>query len=128
MSLVGVSAVVVTSAQTMWDLVLPHFGLGLGIGAVDSALMPLLAFLVDERHNGAYGAVYAIAQTAVSLAYGLGPMIGGMLVEKIGFPAIMIAVGVLNICYAPILLVLKSASARSSAVAEGKEQVKFTLN
>ena len=46
----------------MWHLVLPHFGLGLGIGVVDSALMPLLAFLVDERKSGAYGAVYAIAQ------------------------------------------------------------------
>ena len=46
----------------MWHLVLPHFGLGLGIGVVDSALMPLLAFLVEERKSGAYGAVYAIAQ------------------------------------------------------------------
>ena len=51
----------------MWHLVLPHFGLGLGIGVVDSALMPLLAFLVDERKSGAYGAVYAIAQVWLSL-------------------------------------------------------------
>ena len=49
----------------MWHLALPHFGLGLGIGVVDSALMPLLAFLVDERKSGAYGAVYAIAQVRV---------------------------------------------------------------
>ena len=51
----------------MWHLVLPHFGLGLGIGVVDSALMPLLAFLVDERKSGAYGAVYAIAQVVHEL-------------------------------------------------------------
>ena len=51
----------------MWHLVLPHFGLGLGIGVVDSALMPLLAFLVDERRSGAYGAVYAIAQVRSAL-------------------------------------------------------------
>jgi DHA1 family solute carrier family 18 vesicular amine transporter 1/2 len=60
--LVGVSAVLVTFSRDLWELVLPHFGLGLGIGIIDSALMPLLACLVDERHNGAYGAVYAIAQ------------------------------------------------------------------
>ena len=47
----------------MWDLVLPHGFLGLGIGVVDSSLMPLLAVLVDEENdlNGtgssAYGSV-----------------------------------------------------------------------
>ena len=63
----------------MWHLVLPHFGLGLGIGVVDSALMPLLAFLVDERKSGAYGAVYAIAQVRLLLNFSLvsaGPLLG----------------------------------------------------
>jgi len=53
--------------------VCPHFGLGLGIGVVDSALVPMLAHLVDKRHpNVHYGAVYALQQTAVSLAYSVG--------------------------------------------------------
>ncbi len=121
MTMVGVSAVLVTRAVSMWGLVVPHFGLGLGIGIVDSSLMPLLAFLVDERYNGAYGAVYAIAQTAVSLAYGLGPLIGGFLVEQVGFPSIMIAVGILNMSYAPTLLFLRNASLRSSRVANGEQ-------
>merc|ERR1719471_1789433 len=77
--------------------------------------MPLLAFLVDERKSGAYGAVYAIAQTAVSLAYGLGPLIGGYLVEIVGFPNIMRTVGVMNILYIPLLFLLKRSSIRSSA-------------
>ena len=35
--------------------------LGLGIGIIDSALMPLLATLIDEEEHGkAYGSVYAI--------------------------------------------------------------------
>ena len=38
------------SPDMIW-LMLPHFVLGLGIGVVDSALMPLLADLVDERHQ-----------------------------------------------------------------------------
>lgn len=118
---VGVCAVLVTFASSMYDLILPHFGLGLGIGLVDSALMPLLARLVDVRHKGhAYGTVYAIAQTAVSLAYGLGPLIGGQLVEVVGFPAIMQTVGVLNIVYVPFLFFLSRVS-RPEGENEGEE-------
>lgn len=40
---------------------------------MDSALVPMLANLVDTRHpNLHYGAVYALQQTAVSLAYSVG--------------------------------------------------------
>ena len=95
----------------MWDLVLPHFFLGLGIGVVDSALMPLLAVLVDEEcHGSAYGSVYAIAQTAVSLAYGFGPLFGGKLSETYGFPEVMRTVGIANMLYIPLLFILKTQS------------------
>ena len=43
----------------------------------------------------------------MSLAYGLGPLIGGYLVEIVGFPNIMRTVGVLNILYVPLLFLLK---------------------
>jgi DHA1 family solute carrier family 18 vesicular amine transporter 1/2 len=57
-------------ASASWHLVLPHFFMGLGIGTVDAAMMPLLAYLVDTRHHSAiYGNVYAIAQFSVSFAY-----------------------------------------------------------
>ncbi len=48
------------------------------------ALMPLLAKLVDDSQSGSqsYGAIYAIVQTAVSLAYGLGPFVGGHLAAR----------------------------------------------
>jgi hypothetical protein len=46
--------------------------------------MPLLAKVVDDSHadSGCYGSMYAIAQTAVSLAYSLGPLLGGHLAER----------------------------------------------
>ena len=75
--------------------------------------MPLLALLVERRHVAQYGSVYAIgnthsnsnpsspppkspplitpchpplpAQTSVALAYSLGPLSGGYLVQYIGF-------------------------------------------
>ena len=93
----------------MWQLILPHFGLGLGLGVVDSSLMPLLAKLVEDRHVGAYGSVFAVSQTAVSLAYGLGPLCGGVLAEKVGFPLVMRGVGIINILYTPLLLYLAKA-------------------
>lgn len=60
------------TARSIGELVIPHAGLGLGIGVVDSALVPLMATLVDTRHRADYATVYAIQQTSVSLAYALG--------------------------------------------------------
>lgn len=72
MFVVGVSAILIPSASTMSQLIVPHLGMGLGIGVADAALVPLLASLVDR--NGSYGPVYSIQQVAVSLAYSLGKM------------------------------------------------------
>lgn len=74
----------IPSATTVAQLLMPHFALGLGIGVIDAALVPLLANFVDatlaQEENGvdapssmsSYGTVYAIQQTSVSLAYCLG--------------------------------------------------------
>lgn len=62
----------VPSASSVGQLAVPHFGLGLGIGVVDAALVPLLASLMDSRYAAHYGSVYALQQMAVSLAYSLG--------------------------------------------------------
>jgi MFS family permease len=62
----------VPSARSVGQLAVPHFGLGLGIGVVDAALVPLLASLMDSRYAAHYGSVYALQQMAVSLAYSLG--------------------------------------------------------
>ena len=70
MCLVGVSLILLPSATTMSQLIIPHLGMGLGIGVADAALVPLLASLVDQ--DGNYGPVYSIQQVAVSLAYSLG--------------------------------------------------------
>jgi MFS family permease len=62
----------IPSAGSVGQLAVPHFGLGLGIGVVDAALVPLLASLMDSRYAAHYGSVYALQQMAVSLAYSLG--------------------------------------------------------
>ncbi|XP_076758816.1 synaptic vesicular amine transporter [Xylocopa sonorina] len=104
MFLVGVSAILIPSARTMSQLIVPHLGMGLGIGVADAALVPLLASLVDQ--NGDYGPVYSIQQVAVSLAYSLGPIVGGEMVKTIGFQWVMRIVGLINLGYCPLLIYL----------------------
>lgn len=85
---VGVSCFIIPEAKTVSSLIIPHFCLGLGIGVLDTSLVPYLARLADtilsrnddlseDSDNGAsnYGSVYAIQQTAVSLAYSIGEMV-----------------------------------------------------
>ncbi|CAD7084359.1 unnamed protein product [Hermetia illucens] len=118
--IVGLSCLLIPDATTVYRLLLPHFGLGLGIGIIDAALVPLLASFVDTSLNddesttsdsmSSYGTVYAIQQTSVSLAYCLAPLFGGELAEAIGFPWLMRLVGLINILYGPVLLLLYSQS------------------
>lgn len=60
-------------ANSITSLVLPHFALGLGIGTLDVALVPMLASIVDSKYmsvdenvsgtsDSSYGAIYAIQQ------------------------------------------------------------------
>lgn len=47
--LVGLSCAIIPSATSVSSLIIPHFGLGLGIGIVDTSLVPLLASIVDSK-------------------------------------------------------------------------------
>jgi len=81
---VGISCGIIPEAKTVSSLIIPHFCLGLGIGILDASLVPYLARVMDsitakcdDDTNEAdvpsnYGSVYAIQQTAVSLAYSVG--------------------------------------------------------
>lgn len=40
----------IPQANSIMSLVLPHFALGIGIGTLDVALVPLLASIVDSRY------------------------------------------------------------------------------
>ncbi|XP_055677908.1 synaptic vesicular amine transporter [Lutzomyia longipalpis] len=120
--MVGLSCILIPSATTVWSLMLPHFVLGLGIGILDAALVPFLATYVDQKYGGDvdggeggngeffsnYGAIYAIQQMAVSLAYSIGPLLGGELAKILGFPWLMRSMGSINCLYAPILLFITS--------------------
>lgn len=79
---VGIACIIIPEAKNVSSLIVPHFCLGLGIGILDTSLVPFLARLTDTIMQGNdpenddvasnYGSVYAIQQTAVSLAYSIG--------------------------------------------------------
>ncbi|KAF5307898.1 hypothetical protein FQR65_LT06465 [Abscondita terminalis] len=107
MVITGLSCCAVPLATSIHHLVIPHFGLGLGVGALDAALVPMLANFVDNRGESYYGLVYALQQTSVNLAYSFGPLLGGSAVHSIGFAWLLRIVGFLNILYCPLMLELE---------------------
>eukprot|EP00105_Crassostrea_gigas_P037661 XP_019921809.1 PREDICTED: synaptic vesicular amine transporter [Crassostrea gigas] len=116
MLLLGFCLICIPFSTSVTQLMLPHFGIGLGLGIVDAALMPLLALLVDTRQMASYGTVYAVAQLSVCLAYGLGPLLGGQVVKRFGFPSLMWSLGGLLILTSPCAIVLRSVKTKEDCM------------
>ena len=103
----GVCSFFVPFSSSFWGLFLPISGICFGIALVDTAILPLLAHIVDTRYVSVYGSIYAIADISYSLAYAFGPIIAGGIVESIGFLALNIVIAVSNLAYVPLLSMLK---------------------
>uniref|UniRef100_A0A671F7Z1 Solute carrier family 18 member A1 n=1 Tax=Rhinolophus ferrumequinum TaxID=59479 RepID=A0A671F7Z1_RHIFE len=112
MVVVGTSLLCVPLAHNIFGLIGPNAGLGFAIGMVDSSMMPVMGHLVDLRHSSVYGSVYAIADVAFCLGFAVGPSTGGAIVHAIGFPWLMVIIGVVNITYAPLCYYLRSPPAK----------------
>ncbi|XP_060895115.1 chromaffin granule amine transporter [Labrus mixtus] len=115
MFIVGISLLCVPFATSIYGLIGPNGGLGFAIGMVDSSMMAIMGYLVDIRHASVYGSVYAIADVALCMGFAIGPSTGGALVQAVGFPCLMVFIGVINILYAPLCFLL-----RNPAVSEEK--------
>lgn len=117
MLIVGISLICVPLAKDIYGLIGPNGGLGFAIGMVDSSMMPIMGYLVDLRHASVYGSVYAIADVAFCLGFAIGPSTGGAIVRAIGFPSLMVIIGVINILYAPLCCFLRNPTAREEKMA-----------
>ncbi|KAK5907964.1 hypothetical protein CgunFtcFv8_016062 [Champsocephalus gunnari] len=116
-TVVGISVICVSFAKNIYGLILPNFGLGFAIGMVDSSMMPMMGYLVDLRHVSVYGSVYAIADVAFCMGFALGPSIGGLMSESIGFPWMMTIIGIVDILYAPLCIFLRNPPAQEEKIA-----------
>ncbi|XP_028325067.1 synaptic vesicular amine transporter isoform X1 [Gouania willdenowi] len=117
MVVVGLSVMCVPLATNIYGLIVPNFGVGFAIGMVDSSMMPIMGYLVDLRHVSVYGSVYAIADVAFCMGFALGPSIGGSIAESIGFPWLMIIIGVVNMLYAPLCIFLRNPPGQEEKIA-----------
>lgn len=134
MVIIGASSCVVPACKTFGQLMLPLCGICFGIALVDTALLPTLAFLVDVRHVSVYGSVYAIADISYSIAYAMGPIVAGQIVHNLGFVQLNLGMGLVNVLYAPTLLLLRyvcqmkpSYSERNVLLEEGPQGLYDTI-
>ncbi|XP_028851780.1 chromaffin granule amine transporter [Denticeps clupeoides] len=117
MFIVGISLLCVPFAKNIYGLIAPNGGLGFAIGMVDSSMMAIMGYLVDIRHASVYGSVYAIADVALCMGFAVGPSTGGAIVKAIGFPYLMVIIGIINILYAPLCCFLRNPAVREEKMA-----------
>ena len=121
----GVSCFLIPFTGNFFVLMLPICVICFGIALIDTALLPMLGFIVDKKYTAVYGSVYAIADISYcagtlpcnvkfvcfhfvsSPAYAFGPVVAGHLVENFGFTTLNVVVGVISLIYAPIIFYLK---------------------
>lgn len=107
LALEGLCCFLIPLSSSYKVLMIPICGICFGIALIDTALLPTLGYLVDVRYVSIYGSIYAIADISYSVAYAIGPIIAGGVVEAIGFTALNIGIAFANLMYAPVLTYLK---------------------
>ncbi|KAL1139528.1 hypothetical protein AAG570_006511 [Ranatra chinensis] len=107
LALEGLCCFIIPFSTSYKMLMIPICGICFGIALIDTALLPTLGYLVDVRYVSVYGSIYAIADISYSLAYAVGPIIAGSVVEAIGFTALNVGIAFSNLLYAPVLIYLR---------------------
>lgn len=107
LALEGLCCFIIPFSSSYKVLMIPLCGICFGIALIDTALLPTLGYLVDVRYVSVYGSIYAIADISYSVAYAVGPIIAGGVVEAIGFTALNIGIAFSNLLYAPVLYYLR---------------------
>lgn len=108
LALEGLSCFIIPFTTSYKMLMIPICIICFGIALIDTALLPTLGYLVDTRYVSVYGSIYAIADISYSLAYAVGPIIAGGIVEIIGFTALNFIIAISNLAYAPVLRYLRN--------------------
>nr|CAD2166752.1 unnamed protein product [Meloidogyne enterolobii] len=120
---IGFCLILIPSAESIYGLVLPNFFMGFSIGMIDASMFPMMGYIVDIRHVGVYGSIYAIADAAFCFAFFLGPFFSGPLVRSVGFPTMMYFIAAINFCYAPLMFFLRHLPPTSAQTeGEGEQQ------
>ncbi|TMW44876.1 hypothetical protein DOY81_010044 [Sarcophaga bullata] len=108
LALEGLSCFIIPFSTSYQMLMIPICIICFGIALIDTALLPTLGYLVDVRYVSVYGSIYAIADISYSIAYAVGPIIAGGVVEAIGFTALNFLIAFSNLLYVPLLRKLRN--------------------
>jgi len=108
LALEGLSCFFIPFCSSYKTLMIPICVICFGIALIDTALLPTLGYLVDTRYVSVYGSIYAIADISYSMAYAIGPVVAGGIVEIIGFTALNFIIAITNLAYAPVLKYLSN--------------------
>lgn len=69
LALEGFCCFIIPFSTSYQMLMIPICGICFGIALIDTALLPMLGYLVDVRYVSVYGSIYAIADISYSMAY-----------------------------------------------------------
>ncbi|KAG8441095.1 hypothetical protein GDO86_006730 [Hymenochirus boettgeri] len=116
----GISLICFPLAGNIYELIGPSAFFGIGFALTGSSLYPMLPYLVDLRHTKVYGGLYAISDMAYCFGYFAGPLLGGTLAKTIGFNWLMVLLGLVEVAYAPLFILLRNVP--------GKDEEKPILN
>uniref|UniRef100_A0A915NJP5 Major facilitator superfamily (MFS) profile domain-containing protein n=1 Tax=Meloidogyne floridensis TaxID=298350 RepID=A0A915NJP5_9BILA len=125
---IGFCLILIPSAESIYGLVLPNFFMGFSIGMIDASMFPMMGYIVDIRHVGVYGSIYAIADAAFCFAFFLGPFFSGPLVRSVGFPTMMYFIAAINFCYAPLMFFLRHLPPTNAQTEGGEQQTLTSTN
>ncbi len=98
----GLASLASAYAQTPWQLVGARALMGIGASAVTPSTLSIIANVFDPRERGRAIAIWA---GAVGLAVGIGPVVGGALLEKFWWGSVFL----INVPIVAVALVLIAA-------------------
>lgn len=107
LALSGSSCLLIPFCSSFWELFLPISILCYGVAQVDTAVLPMLGYIVDTQYASVYGSIYAIADISYSIAYAFGPIIAGNIVQTFNFTVLNVIIAISNIAYCPVLVAIK---------------------
>ncbi|RUS23397.1 major facilitator superfamily domain-containing protein [Jimgerdemannia flammicorona] len=97
-----VAPLIALPSKTLWLIVPPLMVFGLASSMITTPLLPEMGEVVHELGGGAYATVYALYNMAYSIGMLVGPVIAGLLIDKVGFLGEMCAFTACLLAAAPV--------------------------
>merc|ERR1719281_886958 len=86
--------------------------LGIGWALVGVGVWSSISILVETRHTPVYGTPLAITDMALCIdpciAFAIGPLTGGAIIESLSFEWLMLICGILNLVIIPFVYFLRN--------------------